>query len=466
MDKKIKQILKDIYSIDESLKGQEEYLVKVIQELLLSNPENKIDEVFVSSLKTKLMEEVKLLKGEKEMPKSSFSNFSYAFAGTAVVLLAIISFVNFLPEQGIQLAVDKERDNAFGNITFSSEAPAEENGEKSSIPSQTLGMGGSESYSVDDVRVSSASTDGITEMIAPDSWVNINYIYSGEDFDVEGGKVTVYKKNKGTPDSLSSLLSGLEFSDVDISKFSNLEVESIQISENKDFGYTLYAYPKENTLYISQNWEKWPGYSYEREESSSVKQLPNSQVISIADKFVSNYNLNLSGFGPGEVIEYANMEESVMESATVVYPLQIEGTDVYSQSGYKNGLNVIVDFRAERVSNVSNINAGTFQGSDYDSNLSKEEIIAYAQKGGLQGNYKFENAQKTIDVSLGTPIYGLVQTWKQEGNSSLELFVPSLIFPVENIEDYEYYYGKSVVVPLVGEMMNQDLPVKIMEEGL
>jgi hypothetical protein len=470
----IKQILKDVYSIDKSLEAQEEHLIKVIQELLASKPDNKIDEVFVSNLRSKLMDKVELLKGEKKMSRFSFGNFSYVFAGTAVVLLAIIAFVNFLPKQ--DLAIVKAGDNAFGEITFSSENSLEDGGEKASTPpSQSLGMGGEpSSYSASDVQVGTASTDGVARIIAPDSWVNFNYIYSGEDFSVDEGKITVYKKIVRSSDSLSNLLGGFKLSNIDIKKFSNLKVESLQISEDKDFGYTLYIYPKENALYISQNWEKWPSYYYSGENKSSseiqlpngqesVAQLANDQILSIAKKFVSDYNIDVSAFGPGEVIEYV---KSMSESATVVYPLQIEGKDVYDQSGYKNGLNVTVDFKTGRVSNASNINAGTFQSSDYNSSLSKEDIIAYAKKGGLQGNYRLDSAQKTVDITLGTPVYGLVQTWKQDGNSSLELYVPSLIFPAENTGDYEYYYRDSIIVPLVGEMMNQDIPVIMMDRGL
>lgn len=54
MDKQIKQILKDVYLIDQSLKMHEKTLIKIIQELLRSKPESKIDEQFVRELRVKI----------------------------------------------------------------------------------------------------------------------------------------------------------------------------------------------------------------------------------------------------------------------------------------------------------------------------------------------------------------------------------------------------------------------------
>ncbi|MFA5355147.1 MAG: hypothetical protein WC302_00190 [Candidatus Paceibacterota bacterium] len=458
MDKKIKQILKDIYSIDKSLQPQEEYLIKLIQELLLSKPDSAIDENFVSSLRARVLEMSKSLREER--PRFSFSKLSYAFAGTAVILLALISFIN-LPEQSIQgLVVDRAKDNAFGEITFSADS-SEESAQDYIGSSEKFGLGGAGDGN--DSKSAPSALDSETSMVFPDL-VNYEYVYAGEDFDIQNGKVTVYKKTLEYNDSLSGLLKGIKLDGVDIGKFSNLKVDSIQISEDKDQGYILYAYPKENIVYIGQNWEKWPGYYDGREnQQSSFAQLPDSKAIEIADKFLSNYNIDHSAFGSGEVIGHANIEDAITESATVVYPLQIEGNDVYSQSGYKYGLNVVVDFRTGKVANVSNINAGNFQSSDYDSDLTKEQIISYAKKGGIQGSYVYEQAAKTVEIRMGTPIYALVQTWKYDGSESFELLVPSLIFPVENIENYKYYYGSDVVVPLVGGMMEQEISVPMID---
>jgi hypothetical protein len=464
MDNKIKQILKDIYSVDKSLKSKEEYLIQIIQELLLSKPADAIDENFVAILKAKVLEKSQSLKETKQMFKFSFAKLSYAVAGMAVILLAVMVFVNN-PEQQMQgLVVAKTGDNAFGDIAFGGDISEEGDQRESTFSGNALGMGGSDN---DEETKSSPSATGngasVDSMIAPEM-INYNYVYDGEDFQVENGKVTVYKKLQGSSDSLSSVLNGLRLNDVDLSKFSNLKVASMQLSEDKDHGYAIYVYPKENTIYISQNWQKWP--EYYRDEQTSVSQLSNEKALEIANNFLEDYNINTSAYGPGEVLEYPSGEGYSRDSATVVYPLQVEGKDVYNQSGFKHGLNVIVDFRTGRVSNVSNINPGNFQSSDYDSSLTKEQAISYAEKGGLQRNYLYEEATKTVDIKLGTPIYSLVQTWKYDENNSSELLVPSLIFPVKNIQDYRYYYGSYVIVPLVGDLMNQglDAPVGIMKD--
>ena len=52
MDKKTKEILEELYAIDQSFRGYEKDLVEIIQKLLLSKPDTKVNAEFIKKLKS------------------------------------------------------------------------------------------------------------------------------------------------------------------------------------------------------------------------------------------------------------------------------------------------------------------------------------------------------------------------------------------------------------------------------
>src|SRR3989339_627261 len=108
MKNNIKQILKDIYMVDPSLKYREKELVRVIEKLLANKPEIEINDQFIHNLNINIM-----------------SKLYYALGG-AVVMIAVM-FVSFnlgLPkkhEQANKTAfipgqISQLKDNAFGSL--------------------------------------------------------------------------------------------------------------------------------------------------------------------------------------------------------------------------------------------------------------------------------------------------------------------------------------------------------------
>ena len=140
MDKQIQQILRDVYLIDQSLKMHEKTLIKIIQELLRSKPESKIDEQFVRELRVKIIERLKLLSNTKpqiNMFNALFNKkFTFALVGIAIIVGAII--MTNLPQEGSKLAINSLDDNAFGSLSFTQEV---ENPD-----AQGRGGGGQETY--------------------------------------------------------------------------------------------------------------------------------------------------------------------------------------------------------------------------------------------------------------------------------------------------------------------------------
>jgi len=450
MDKQIKQILKDVYSIDKGLKMHEQALVKIIQELLRSKPENKIDENFVRELRAKLVERVRLLK-ESQPRKNMFNTlfnkrFAYAFAGTALIICAIVVFMG-LPKdngkisikEGDRFVVKDVGENAFGDISFSQQIQGGED--------ETYGGKGGGGLPAEEME------QPIT-MPAP-NMVNYNYTYNGEDFEVSGGEVVVYQRIKG--DSISkafaNVLGKINLSFVDFDKFRNTKINSLEILEDREFGYQIQINPRQNIISIYANWEKWP-----REGFDAPSEMPNDEeIIAITDKFLADYGISLDMYGKGDIVKTATFGV-VSEYVSVVYPLKINGQIAYDQTGHKYGIRVGVNLKYNKAISVSGINANIFESSQYTAEADKDKIMAFAKDGGLSKNYVYPNATKTVNVELGTPKLALIGIWQfspEDKTDAKEIFVPSLIFPIINMPDWPYINKTNVVVPLVGEMLDQ-----------
>jgi hypothetical protein len=282
---------------------------------------------------------------------------------------------------------------------------------------------------------------------------------------------------------------------VNLGSFSSLKVQNINLAEDKDFGYMISSNVQEGSIYISQNWLKWPQpYKLCTGETSCIDQnqinisqvLPDSEVIKIAQDFIKSHGISLASYGEPEVtdtwrIEYEKMADKsqfyIPESANVLFPLKVNGNFVYDESGSKTGMNLSVDYRQKKVSGAGNITSQTYQASNYAAETDAAKIIKVVEQGGYWGNpYPVPMKQssvsetlpqpgimpqpetKEIEIQVGTPKKEYVLFSNYSNNQANYLFVPSLIFPIINtFQDTNYYYPKNIVVPLAKELLDQRL---------
>jgi hypothetical protein len=453
MRKEIKKILEDIYLIDDSLKMQEEELIKVIQELLYSKPDSKINPDFVKRLKVIL---------KQNNPKKTMFNifnkqFVYAFVGViALVCIIGLSLLFINKDQVSEVALIKDLGkNAFGDIQFA-QGLEDRNSDVAIETQETYGLGGGKEESL--------------TMPAPDS-ITYKYVYKGEDFDLIDNEVIVYRiaKDNSLTDSLKNVLNGVSLNGINLNSFNNVKVVGMEIAEDREYGYSMYIDTRNNTIYINMNWEKWPVQVYEERVVSSDESLYQENIISISDEeaisiansFISKFGVDMTMYQEGEVMKYGG-GGLMNPNPTVVYPLQIEGQTVYDESGQKYGIYVSIDSNQKMVTNVSNINVSSFESSAYDVEMTKEEVIKIAEQGGVYRSYYISD--NVVEIELGTPTIELVKIWRMSDDkyNGEELFVPSLIFPIINNSDF---YRNSVIVPLIGGMAeNVIMPMYDMEE--
>jgi hypothetical protein len=236
---------------------------------------------------------------------------------------------------------------------------------------------------------------------------------------------------------------------------------------------------------MSKNWEKWPNPSAKCQDDKcwqdnrvKLSDLPSDEEsLEIAKRFISEYGINLDGYGQPFVqnswrtaYEVSPDKENYYfpEEVSVVYPLIIDGVEVCGQGGEYQGLMVGVDVKNRKASGFNGVISPSFESSKYEAISDKEQIVKMAEDGGMNGFYYYgaEDGQETV-VELGTPQKALMQYWKydQETGRGDELYIPALVFPVKKRPQADYFYIENIVVPLIKDVLiNNNYPMLLKAE--
>lgn len=478
----IKKILEDLYQIDASFEKYEDELRKIISKIIDAKPNVNIDEKFVARVRKELYA---VAVGENEISNKKFViNWSYAFAGVAMICLILLAAMNFdflskdkkiSNKQSKKIAlkedVIKSLDaNAFGSLIISNNAQANgasvtrtDNGS-----SAVLGYGGG--------GTAEATSDKMISMPAPD-FVKYKYVYVGDELEDIEESLPVYRRIKNGQISMSSVGEFRNLNLIDLEKFKNLNIDNLNFSENREFGYSLFFNLKDNEASISSNYLKWPNafadcqddICYQEKRLSVNDVLSDSDAIKMADKFLSDYGVSLEGYGTGVVdkswlIGYQmelkeGREPYISESLTVVYPMMVAGEEVLDEGGLKTGLRVELSNRYKKATGVYGVRSNRFESSNYEVLNDKIKLVEFAERGGLNMEYEYPGASKVVEVQLGTPKLSLISYWrfgKGEGANE-ELLIPALVFPIKEKPTEGYFYRENVVIPLVKEIIDERL---------
>jgi len=512
-NEKINKILQDVYAVDKSLEEHEDKLKKIIKRLLESRPNTKFNKDFVRRLRAELMARAAELK---KQPQNSLinliSNFTlmkktyYAIGAVVFIALLVIPTMYYFNKGGklaelaktklaYETSITKVADKAFGSIYTESAALSQADGMGAAEESALVGSGGGQEL---EGKGAVGTATGEARMIAPQR-INYNYIYAGDEFGITEEQMAVYKRIKSdrAGKELAKSIANIDLGLLDLSKFKNTAISNLNLVEDSQFGYSIYFNLADNSISLYTNWNKWPQPYEECGDLSApqaqdcrnnlrlkIEDVPTDEkLIAIADEFIENYNIDMENYGQPEVLDYwkQNYERAVdkklayiPESMQVVYPLIIDNKTVYDESGSKNGLTAEVNIRYNRVAGLRNIVAQSYQSSNYEIETDSQEIIAFAENGGMHRNYQPADPTATVDIKLGAPTLSLIRTWQpvEDQKQRTELYVPAYIFPITNVSDKTYFYRKNIVVPLIKEMLEQaqddiigirELPVPIAE---
>jgi hypothetical protein len=494
MNQNTEKILEDLYNIDSSFRKHEKELKKIINKVLLSKPDIKMDKNFVEKLRQEVLAKAETFTSQgKKIRLFNFMNINkFAYAGIgAFLMLIIILPALFLTRQSTSIpfamkdsAIDlsetakiaKLENNAFGSLA-SQDDPALTQVDGRGAGGATAMLSASQAISEEsNVKMTEDMAASTERMIMPrPDFVNYEYSYEGEAIELPKSTIAVYQRsrNNDLAKSYANSVSGINFGLLDISQFKNTEAISLNIAEDREFGYTLYFNFNDNSMSINSNWEKWPRVGAECRDSACHEKYrlresdvpSDAELIDIANKFLRNYGINTTNHGEPYVnrqwernIGIREAELYIPENIPVVYPSKIEDRLTYDESGNATGMTVDVNIRYNKVANSYGIFKPDFNRSDYEAETDSDRIIKFAENGGLWTNYLRDDASKTVTLKLGTPELHLVRHWHyvsgQEKGSS-ELYVEALFFPITNLDELDQpFHREYVVVPLAKEILD------------
>ena len=473
-NQKIKEILEELYLIDESLKEYQVELEKIIEKLLAAKPKVEINEQFKQELRRELLARIEEIKGQESVKLSkfmnifSFSKLSYGLIGGVLSIILVVGGVYYAnqkgflvgqPESGLgtEFSTTALSDEAFGSLKTETQA---------GTPEGELGTGGAGG-----AGAVAPGVGGGGPGFAPEI-VSYRYLYKGEDLVLEQDKVEVLKREKGQASSgMANLIKNMNFGMVDLSSFSDARLDSVSFVEDNDFGYAVYVNFSEGNISININshmrgWQEVLGVCFQagcvRPEPLKESDIPSEdKIIEVADSFIREYGIKTDNYGQPESRRAYLIEQLqraggnyTPESIQVIYPLVINDRPVYDQWGNKVGLNVGINLRAMRVTGLYDLTTQNYQSSLYQAETDASKILAAAEKGGINSPV-YGRVSKTIDLEIGTPSLAYMKVWKHSQGQSNEFLTLALVFPIDSSELEGTYKRERIVIPLAKDLLEK-----------
>ncbi len=473
MNKKITNILSELYTIDPSLKQHEDQLVKIIDKIITQKPNTHFDKAFVASLRRKLTQ-------QESTPSmnSYFSKFGYLIGGAVVASLVLVPLLStntspgsLVTDAGVntEAKITMLKDNAFGEIAF-----------------QGDGYGAVEQYTITEESAADNAVDepipamissrpqsggggaqGLTRIADPD-FVATRFVfsYAGEEFGLDQDTLEVLRRNT-TPSRVGGLASQFGLGLVDLQQLNDLQFESISLMEGNNRQGLRVNIDTRNGQISLHNELPIDYYTSSFREPLRPQDVPDDQtLINTANGFIEKYNINLDQYGEPEVnSEFKNQLELVRtnpdyytpEYATVVYPLTIREIPVYDQGGNQQGVQATIHIPTMQVTAVYGLALQQYDASAYPIESNIQALITQKQE---ENNLPPEITANDVEVKLGTPelVYGF--TYFFNNGNEQQLYVPAYLFPVLEKPAGHPYYPSKVIIPLVQAF--NERPVQIL----
>lgn len=483
----IEQIVRELCDMEPSLAGRKDELRRIVQALLEQQPANTFDKAFARRLRRQLLaaDRPSLSPIKTLMSFITSARLTYGLSGALVALVFMLPVMYLATTPARNLSSLSSSDlissltnrpvftpqtsNAFGSLAVLAEASRSQSG-------GGFGGGGFPAPSPASDKIAS-------EMVIDRPWYQpYKFVYRGDTLTVDEASLEVHKRVKRLNSSdIARIASGLGGELVNIGSFSNPQVRSIDLYEDRAAGYNIGINFFEGTVYINPNYETW----FAEQNAACARgncppplsigeAIPDSEAISIATAFLAQHGIDVSTYGAPVMdnqwrLAYDQAVDKslvyIPDTVGVVFPLQLQGQDVRDSGGNLYGLRVEIHQREKKVFGVWNLNVQRYESSSYPTEQDTSRIIKLAERGGLYGWWGAEEAPDAKEIALGTPTHTLMQFLHYTNGVNEELYVPALVFPVLDAPQ-DYYGQRSIVVPVIKEILDSYEQQVVMPLGI
>lgn len=303
----------------------------------------------------------------------------------------------------------------------------------------------------------------------PHEYTRTEYIYTG-DITLPSGTVQVVQRlNPTNKPSATAIPKGFADAILNWSQLSSTQLTNVTVEEPSHSGYSVTIDFNQGmvNMYKKISAAERPDMycsgedCYRQNRLQESDMLPNEEVLRIAQDFATEYGFDLTQYADPVVQDDWRMWQAASttpedfyfpDQISVVFPLLINGTPVYEEYGMPHGMTMSVDVRLGVVASVFNYYASDYQERTYDAFTDAEKAAEVVKFGSL---YSWVDEQAdVVEATLSEPTEAYMSyfRWDQETQQSTNLFVPALVFPIENVPEGTMEHRRTIVLPLVQEV--------------
>jgi len=516
----IKKILDDLYSVDPSLKAREQELIPIIRAMAIK-PEAYYDATFAANLRTRLLAE--LAENKSTQSRTSVPAFwniltarplQYAILGVAVIVIGAVAITELHPKTNGPVALNSPNvtiqnvsAGAFGSLSSlgagaGSATAGANSAANPAVPSAAATPGVATPMNA----VAAAPTNSATKVGASATYMPVRppvyynpskYDYTGNPITQTQAQLNVLKKvtTAFSADQATTALEQAGFGGINLSAFANLGMSTVTLVQNQPFGYQISIDFVNGTISIDQNYNEWPQDGATTTPLTASDIPSDSAVIATANQFFASHGISTENYATPEVThdnvgfavplaaKAAGVANSAIvgampmipyysDSEQVLYPLMVNGINVYDTSGNKVGLTVEVNVRYNRVANVYGLETETYQSSAYDAITDASTIISMAESTpsypmiynvtndvvgtGASGGAVIGGSGDGTVYDLGTPTMAYAEMYQADSQGQdQEFLVPAYVFPVTTAGT-DNASTQNIVVPLIKDFEQQN----------
>lgn len=447
MDASLKPLLEELYAADPTLRRHEADVIALIEQMRVSQPKGQPDADFIKRLRVSVLERI-----ATPAPRPIWTKLVMWAAPVAAV--ALVAFLvrpspksNNQIQSGHGVTIATVGDAAFGTLGLTATKSTTASGREAAVAPTANGAG-----VATDTQSSSmiAQPSFVATVFTPPSTYSLP-------------SLPVLRRDAAL-DGMTGLLSTMSLSQIQLSSFTNVQLDYVTLSEQKEHGYTITIDRKNGQISLYKNYSGDVIAVKEMATNSPSNSTPmpaDGAIITTANQFLGDHGISRQGLAEPIVRKDWQMYKLMIDSAsssayspsdvTVVYPWVLGGVPVVDDGGQPYGLMVVVHLADMTVTSVSNIVPLSFTSSNYDLVTATSQLADVIKRGGVYG-YVPDTAATTNSVQLGAPTAVYTVSRYQLNSDDADVLVPALSFPVP--DDKVSVAGRSfVIVPVVKQLL-------------
>ncbi len=468
MNDKIKKTLAEIYTLNPELKKHEKDLLKIIKEFTKNKPKTKFTKKFQEELKEQIEQKVLEIK-EKKDNKATFSQILFKILApityTAVGVVLTIGICPYFDQKTEPIketeAQKEEKVEAFSrSINIETEEFDDIAYDETEVIPEMAGFGdGGLGSGFENFNLVSNKTNSDTIEPAMYQAKEIKYTYNEDDIWLPkdpNQNIYITKSKLSTNSPILNIFADIP--EINLSKFTNTTIRHLSLAQNNQkFGYIISLDFNSGIISINEDYENWPNPFIDCEDEYCYKSLQlkksdmpsESEIITIANQFISDYQIDLNNYGE-PIIDNSwktYREDYAPETINIIYPLLINNHYVYHQNGANIGIQITINVRYKKVASVYGIrivNFDIYTSKRAENALEKVANALKNKRNNYIDPYLSQENIITEEVELVSPEFCYVLYNNYETQN--EIFIPAIAFTVKNKKNY--IDNNKIIAPL------------------